>query len=143
MDALLIAHVVLMKEAFQGATPGKLGGFECGPLTEKVTKQPCVLMGQPLEHVRKTRLQRPGESSRDPDPLPHQATPVFHQRGQGAHLGTLGHERLALIPVPQEEFELEFGISRIVLRAARRKGLAISRQQHRVDVQEHETVVFP
>src|SRR5215472_16100166 len=56
MDALLIAHVVLMKEAFQGATPGELGGFEGWPLTEKVTKQPCVLMGKPLEHMRKIRL---------------------------------------------------------------------------------------
>jgi hypothetical protein len=39
MDALLIAHMVLMKEAFQGATPGALGGVEGWPLTEKVTKR--------------------------------------------------------------------------------------------------------
>src|SRR5215471_10897046 len=131
MDALLIAHVVLMKEAFQGATSGELSSFERWPLTEKVTKQHGILMGKPLEHVREIHLQRPGESIRDPDPIPHQATPVFHQLSQGAHLGTLGYERLALVTVPQYELELEFGIGRIVLRAARCKGLAISRSHQR------------
>src|SRR5437660_9297971 len=79
MDALLTAHMMLMKEAFKCATPGELGGFECWPLTEKVTKQPRVRMGKPLENVRKIHLQRTGESIRYPDPIPHQATPVFHQ----------------------------------------------------------------
>jgi hypothetical protein len=101
LDALLTANMMLMKEAFQGATPGEWGSFERWPLTEKVTKQYRVLIGEPLENVRKIRLQRTGESIRYPDPILHQATTMFNQVGQGAHLRTLGHERLELITVPK------------------------------------------
>ena len=101
MNALLSAYVMLMKELFKCATPGELSGFEGWPLTEKVTKQYRVLLGKPLEHVREIRLQRTDESIGYADPIPYQATPVFHQLGQGAHLGTLGHEGLALLTVPQ------------------------------------------
>jgi hypothetical protein len=142
MDALPIAHVVPMKEAFQGATLGELGGFEGWPLTEKVTKQPGVLMGKPLEHVREIRLQRPGESIGDPDPILHEATPVFHQVGQGTHLGTLGHERLELIPVSKSQCKLKLGIGGIVLGPTRGKGLAIFRQHHRINVKEHQAIIF-
>jgi len=143
MKALLPAHVMLRKELFTGATPGALSGVEGWPSAEKVTKQYRVLLGKPLEHMREIRLQCPDESIGDADPIPYQATPVFHQWGQGAHFGTLGYERLALVTVPQYELELEFGIGRIVLRAARCKGLAISRSHQRIAGKEHETVVFP
>jgi hypothetical protein len=143
MKALLPAHVMLMQELFKYATPGALSGVERWPLTEKVTTQSRVLLRQPLEHGREIRLQRPDESMGSADPSPSQATPVFHQWGQGAHLGALGHEGLELLTVPQEERELECGIGRIVLRTARGKGLAISRQPQRIDVKEHKTVVFP
>jgi hypothetical protein len=142
MEAWLITHVVLRKEAFQGAAPSQLGGCACRPLTEKGTKQHGVLRGTPLEHVRNIRLHCPGESMGDPDPILHQATPVCNPWGHGAHLGTLGHERRELLAVPQEALALEFGIGRIVLRAARRTGLAISRQPHRIEVQEPETLLW-
>src|SRR5262249_33597142 len=60
-----------------------------------------VLLRKPLEHVREIRLQRTDESIGDADPIPYQATSVFHQLGQGAHLGTLGHEGLELLTVPK------------------------------------------
>src|SRR5690349_11534631 len=103
MHALLPAHVMLMKALCKCTTPGALSGVEGWPLAEKITKQYRVLLGKPLEHMREIRLQCPDESIGSADPLPYQATPVFHQLGQGAHCGTLGHERLELVTVPQEE----------------------------------------
>ena len=112
-------------------------------MPEKGTTQPGVLTGKPREHVRAIHLQRPGESMRDPDALPHHATPVCHPWGHGAPRGTLGHERLARITVPQEECARAGGSARIGLRAARRLGWAIARQQHRLDGKEHEPVILP
>jgi hypothetical protein len=143
LDALRIAHMMLMKELFKCATPGELGGFEGWPLTKKVTKQSGVLMGKPLEHVRKIRLQRTDESMGYTDPISSQATPVFHQWGEGAYLGALSPEWRELVTMPQSELELECGIGRIVLRAARRQGVAISRQHHGIEVKEHEIVLCP
>jgi hypothetical protein len=100
-DSLLTANLMLKKEALKGAAPGELGGFKRGPLAKKITKELGLLMGAPLEHVRKIRLQRTGQSIRQPDAIAHQPTPVLHQLGQGAHLGTLGNERLELISVPK------------------------------------------
>jgi hypothetical protein len=143
MQALLPAPVRLMKELCQCPTPGALSGFEGWPLAEKVTKPSRVLLGKPLEHRRAIHLQRPEESIGSADPIPSQATPGFHPWGQGAPFGTLGHEGLELVTVPQSELEREFGIGRIVLRAARRQGVALSRPHHRIEVKEHETVVCP
>jgi hypothetical protein len=38
VDALLTVNVMVTKEALKGAAPSQLGGFESGPLTEKVAK---------------------------------------------------------------------------------------------------------
>ena len=56
VDALLTVHVMLTKEARKGAAPSQLGGFERRPLTEKVAKELRLLLGEPLEHLRKIGL---------------------------------------------------------------------------------------
>jgi hypothetical protein len=99
VEALLTPHVMLTKELLQCATPGELGRFERRPLSKKVAKHPRLLLGEPLEHLRKIMLQSIGQSIRDPNAVRHHATTMFNQLGSGSYLGTLGHQRLELIPV--------------------------------------------
>src|SRR5262249_50007741 len=99
VDAVLTPQVMLMKELRQRATPCELGRFERRPLSQKIAKQPRLLMGEPLENLRKIMLQNIGQPIRDPNAVRHHATTMFNQLASGAHLGTLGRQWLELIPV--------------------------------------------
>jgi hypothetical protein len=92
-DSVLTANLMLVKKPFKGAAPGQLGGFERGPLTQKVTKQHRILIRTPLEDLRERSLQRTGQSVCYPNPIGHQSATVFNQLSQGSHLGTLRRER--------------------------------------------------
>jgi hypothetical protein len=100
-DALLTPQVMLTKALLHRATPGELGRFKRRPLSQKVAKQPRLLLGEPLENLRKIMLQNIGQSMRDPHAVRHHATTMFNQLASGAHLGTLGRQRFELIPVSQ------------------------------------------
>ena len=142
VDALLTVNVMLTKEALKGAAPSHLGGFERRPLTEKVAKELRLLLGEPLEHLRKRGLSCAGQAIGDSDAVRPQPSTVYNQLREGAPLWTLGRQWLALIPVPQSEVELQFGIGWIVLRPARGKSFTISRQHHGIDVKEHQPLIF-
>ena len=142
VDALLTPQVMLTKELLQCATPGELGRFERRPLSQKVAKQPRFLIGEPLENLRKIIRQSIGQSICDSNAVRHHATTMCNQLASGAHLSTLGRQRLELIPVAKSQCKLKLGIGGIVLGPTRGKGLAIFRQHHRINVKEHQAIIF-
>jgi hypothetical protein len=142
MDSVLTSKVMLTQEPLRGAAAGELGGFERGPLTEKVTKQPRLLIGKPLENLRQMSFQGTGQSIGYADPIAHQSTTVFNPLAQGSHVGTLGHQWLEFIPVPKQQFQLELSLAGIVLGSARGKSFPISRQPHRIDRKEHKPLLL-
>jgi hypothetical protein len=118
---------MLTQALLQRATPGEVGRFERRPWSQQVAKHPRLLLGEPLEHLRKILLQSMGQSIRDPHAVRHHATTMCNQLASGAPLGPLGRQRLELIPVSQEQCKLQLGIGGIVLGPTWGKGWAIFR----------------
>src|SRR4029453_853084 len=79
VDALLTPQVMLTQELLQRATPGELGRFARRPLSQKGAKQPRLLIGEPLENLRKIMLQNIGQSIRDPNAVRHPRPTMFNQ----------------------------------------------------------------
>jgi hypothetical protein len=67
---------------------------------------------------------------------------VFDELCESAHGRTLGLERLQLIAMGEEEFELEFSIRGVVFGPAGRKGFTIPRQCQGIDGEEDEKVIL-
>ena len=80
VEALLTVHVLVTKEARKSAAPSQLGGFARRPLTEKVAQELRLLLGEPLEHLRKRGLSCAGQAIGDSDAVRHQPSTVFNQR---------------------------------------------------------------
>jgi hypothetical protein len=67
---------------------------------------------------------------------------VFDELFEGAHGRTLRLERLQLVAMGEEPFELACGIRGVVFGLARRKGFTIPRQRQRIDREEDEKVIL-
>jgi len=68
--------------------------------------------------------------------------PVFDELGERAHGRTLRQERLQLVAMSEEEFELELSIRGVVFGPAGRKGFTIPRQRQGIDREEDEKVIL-
>jgi hypothetical protein len=62
---------------------------------------------------------------------------------KGTHFGALRGEGFKFIAMREQELELEFGVSGVVLGVAGREGFAIPRAGELVDGKEHEAVILP
>jgi hypothetical protein len=109
VEAVVTTNGRLGQALRERAAPGALSGFARRPPREPGTTEPGRLLGPPREDVRDRRLPGTGQPRRAPDAIRHATPTVRHQRGQGPPLGTLGHERLARMPVPQPPGQLEGG----------------------------------
>jgi hypothetical protein len=56
-------------------------------------------------------------------------------------VGLWGGERGELVPVFEQELDLEFGIGRVVFRPAGGKRFAVLGQSERIDGKEHEELI--
>ncbi len=135
-------HMVVAKEGLQGGSPGKLCRFQGGPAAQKVTEKVRVFVLKPLQHLREIVLQGTGEAIGDPHFISDHAATVFDELFEGAHGRTLRLERLQLIAMGEEQFELEFGIRGVVFGPAGRKGFTIPRQCQRIDREEDQKVIL-
>jgi hypothetical protein len=61
---------------------------------------------------------------------------------EGTPSETLGRERWELVPMHEQQCELQCGVSGIVFRSAGGEGCTISRDRQRIDRQEHQKVIF-
>src|SRR5215831_5852048 len=114
--------MVVAEEGFQRGAPGELGGFEGGPAAQEVTENGGIFVLEPLEHLWEIVLQDAREAVGDPDFVVDDAAAVFDELVERTHGGALWLERLELITMGEEQFELEFGVRGIVFGPARGEG---------------------
>src|SRR5207237_1301566 len=134
--------MVLAKEGLQGSAAGQLGSLQGWPAAEKITKNDRVFVLKPLERLREIVFQGARETIGDPHVVSNHAPAVFNGVGQGTHAGALWIERLQLVAVSAEQFELQFGVGGVIFRAAGGKRFPIPCEGQGVDGKEHEEVVF-
>ena len=135
------AHVVRTEEGFQGGTARELRRFEGRPATQEVAKDRGVFLLKPVQHVRERVLQGTGEAVGDPHFVADHAATVFDELCEGAHRGALRLERLQLVAMGEQQFELECGIGGVVFGPAGGEGFAIPRQRQGIDGKEHQKVI--
>jgi hypothetical protein len=140
-DDVSRASVVVAEEGLKGRAPCELCRFEGRPATQKVTKDRGVFILKPLQHVRKIIFQGTRETIGDPHAVVDHTAAVFDALCQGAHRGALWLERLQLIAMGQQQFELECGICGVVFGPAGGKGFTIPCQCQRIDGKEHQKVI--
>jgi hypothetical protein len=133
--------MVVVKEGLQGGPPGQLCRFEGGPTAQKVTDNVHIFVLKPLQHVWEIVLERTGETIGDPHCIPDDVATVFDTLCEGTPGRTLRLQRLQLVAMGEEQFELECGICRVIFGAAGRNGLMIPRQGQRIDGKEDEKVI--
>src|SRR5215470_12949382 len=119
------AHVVGTEEACQSGTACELRGFEGGPAAEEVAKDGGIFLGKPLQDLWKVVFEGTGQAVGQTDFVADQATAVLDELRQGTHGGALGAKGSKLVPVCEEELDLEFGIGRVVFRPAGGKRFAV------------------
>ena len=83
-----------------------------------------------------------GDSVGDPNPILDEAASGLDEPLQRAHRGTLGSQRLELVPMPQEQLERDLCVGGVVLGMARGERSAILREHVRVDRKQNEEVVL-
>ena len=141
-DHVFRAHVVIAEEGLKGGAARELGCFEGGPAAQKVTENVGVFILKPLEHLREIVFQRTGEAVGNPHFIPDHATTVCDELFEGAHGRALRIEWLQLIPMREQQFELQCGVAGIVFGPARGEGFAIPRQCQRIDREEDQKVIL-
>ena len=102
--------MVLAKEAIEGRTACQMDRFEGRPLGEKVAEDSCVLVGKPLQDLRKIVFQGTREAVGETDLVTHEAPAICHRLCQSTHRDTLRGQRLEFLAVFEEQFEPEFRI---------------------------------
>ena len=141
-DDIGVAHVMLAEEGREGGTARALRRLEGWPATQEVAEDRGVFLLKPVQHVREIVLEGTGQAVGAPDFVADHAATVFDELGEGAHRGALWLERLQLVAMGQQQFELEFGIRGVVFGPARCEGFAIPRQRQRIDRKEDEKVIL-
>jgi len=136
------ADVMGPEEGLQGSAPRELRGFESGPAAEEVTKEHRIFVRKPLEDVREVVFERTGQAIRQPDFVADEAPTVFDELCQGTHPCTLRGEGSELVAVFEEEFDLEFGIRRVIVGSAWGKRFAVLGHGERIDGKEHEKIIL-
>ena len=113
-DHVFRAHVVVAEEGLKGGAARELGRFEGGPAAQKVTENVGIFVLKPLQHLREIVFQRTGETVRNAHFIPDHATTMCDELFEGAHGGALRIERLQLVPMREEQLELQCGVGGIV-----------------------------
>src|SRR5215510_15932389 len=103
--------MVVAEEGLKGGAARALGRFEGGPATQKVTENVGIFILKPLEHLRERVFQRTGEAVRNPPCIPDHATTVCDALFEGAHGRALRSEWLQLIPLREQQCELQCGVA--------------------------------
>lgn len=122
----------------QGGAACALGGFEGRPAAQDVATDRRLLLGKPLQALWEVVFEGPGEAVRTPDFVTDQATAMGDELGEGTHGGALGLQGLELVPMFQEECDLEFRLGGGVFGSARGKRFAVPGHGERIDGKEHE-----
>ena len=130
------------EEGFEGGTAGELHRLEGRPATQEVAEDRGVFLLQPVQHMREIILEGTGQAVGDPDFVTDHATAVFDELCEGAHRGALRLERLQLVAMGEQQFELEGGVRGIVFGSAGREGFAIPRQRQGIDREEDQKVIL-
>ena len=130
------------EEGFEGGTARALHRLEGRPATQEVAEDRGVFLLKPVQHVREIVLEGTGEAVGDPHFVADHAAPVFDELGEGAHGGALRLERLQLVAMGEQQFELECGVCGVVFGPAGREGFAIPRQRQRIDREEDQKVIL-
>ena len=120
--------MMVAEEGFQGGAPCELRGFEGRPATETVTKDRRIFVRKPLEHLRKIVFQSAREAIGDAHFVADHAATMFDELLEGAHGGALWMERLQLVAMGEQLFELECGIGGVIFGPTGREGFAVARQ---------------
>jgi hypothetical protein len=135
------AHVVGPEEPFQGRAAREWRGFEGRPAAEDVAKDCRIFLRKPLQNLGKVVFEGTGQAVRATDCVTDQTTAVFDALSEGPHGRALGLQGLALVPVCEEEFDLEFRIRGIVFGSAGSKRFAVFGHGERMDGKEHEEIL--
>jgi hypothetical protein len=135
------APVVVTEAGLKGGASRELDRFEGRPAAQKVTEKRGIFVLQPLQPLRAIVVQRPGEAVGHPYFIPDHATPMFDKLFESAQGGAVRMERLQLVPMREQQFELECSVGGIVFGPAGRQGLTIPRQRQRMERAENEQVI--
>jgi hypothetical protein len=133
--------MVVAEEGLKGGAARELGRFEGGPATQKVTENVSIFILKPVEHLREIVFQRTGEAVRNPHFIPDHAPTRCDELFESAHGRALRIEWLQLIPMREQQFELQFGVAGIVFSPAGGEGFAIPRQWQRINREEDQKVI--
>src|SRR5262249_488981 len=70
------------------------------------------------------------------------ATTMGDELCEGAHSEALGMERLQLVPMREQQFELQCGVGGIIFGSAGSEGFTISRDRQRMNREKHQKVIL-
>jgi hypothetical protein len=129
------------EEAFQSGAACELHGFEGRPAAEEVAKEPGSFLLQPLQDVREGVFEGTGHTVGETHVVADQAPAVRDELRQGAHGGAVGAEGGELVPVCEEQCELECGIGGGIFGPARGQRFAVLRHGEWSDGTEHEAII--
>src|SRR5262245_29155942 len=117
--------MMVAAEGFQGGAPGELRGLEGRPATEQVTKDRRIFVRNPLEHMRKIVFQRAREAIGAAHCVADHAATMCAELLEGAHGGAWWMERLQLVAMGEQPFELQCGIGGVIFGPTGREGFAV------------------
>ena len=116
------AHVMRTEEGCEGSTAGELHCCEGRPATQEVAEDRGVFLLKPVQHLRARVLEGTGQAVGEPHFVADHAAAVCDELCEGTHGGALRLERLQLVAMGEQQFELECGARRGVFGPTRRAG---------------------
>ena len=141
-DDVFRAYVVVAEKGLKGGAARALGRFEGGPATHKVTENVRIFILKPVEHLRERVFQCTGEAVRHAHCIPDHAPTMCDELCEGAHGRALRMEWLQLIPMREQQFELQFSVAGIFFSPTRGEGFAVPRQGQRMNREEDQQVIL-
>ena len=142
IDDVGVASVMSMEKTLQGGAACELCCLEGWPLGENIAEDGGVFVVKPLQDMRTIVFQGTGETIRGAHVVAHEASTMFDAWFAGTHRGALGLQGRELSAMLEQEFELELGISGVVLGVAGCEGFTVPGERERIDGKEHEAVVL-
>ena len=127
-DAIGRAHVRRTEAGVEGGTARAWRRLAGRPATQDVAAARGVLLLQPVQHVRESVLEGPGQAVGDPHGVADHAATVGDELGEGAHRGALRLERLQRVALGTQPCARACGIRGVVCGPAGRAGFALPRQ---------------
>ena len=133
----------------RGPAAGLQGGaarawrrFASGPAAQEVAKTHRFFVRKPLEDVGEGVFEGTGQALRQPACVADEAPTVCDALCQGTPHCAVRGERGELVPVLEQELDLECGIGRVVLRPAGGQRFAVCGHGERMDGKEPEEIIW-